>query len=84
MSNLRLSNVEQLRTVSNNLESDLLSQFKTELFPGWDKEYDDEQEKLVREAARAILAENLSPDEGTQVSHKSLAALIHYIADMIE
>lgn len=84
MNDLRTSNVEQLRVVSNNLENDLLSQFRTGLFPGWDSQYDGERGKLIREAARAILAENISPDEGTYVSHKSISALIHYIADMIE
>jgi hypothetical protein len=39
---------------------------------------------LVKEAAGAILARGISPDEGTYVSQKSLAALIHYIADMLE
>lgn len=84
MADLRTFNVEKLRVVSNNLEKDLLSQFKSVFFPGWDYDYDGEQAKLVREAAKGILAENISPDEGTYVSHKALSALIHYIADMIE
>lgn len=77
-------NVDTLRTVSNDLDSNPLAQFKFVLFPGWDKEFEGKQEELVRQAARAILAENISPDNGTYVSQKSISALIHYIADMLE
>jgi hypothetical protein len=31
-----------------------------------------------------ILAEGVSPDEGTYISQKAISVLIHYIADIIE
>jgi hypothetical protein len=77
-------NVEILRSVSNNIDSDVLAKFKFVLFPGWDKNIEDNQEEYVREAAKAILANNITADEGTYVSRKSLSALIHYVADMLE
>ncbi|HEX8196368.1 MAG TPA: hypothetical protein VF571_09285 [Pyrinomonadaceae bacterium] len=77
-------NIAALREVSNNLEADPLAEYKNTLFPGWHPEYEGHQEKLVREAARGILADGVSPDNGTHVSQKALSALIHYIADMME
>ena len=84
MNGLREETVEKLREISKDLDSDPLSEIKKVLFPGWDEEVENEQELLVKEAAAAILANGISPDEGTRVSQKSLAALIHYIADMME
>jgi hypothetical protein len=80
----RINCIETLRKVSNDLGSNCLAQFKFVKFPGWDKNWDEEQEKLIRESAKAILAKDVSPDEGIFVSQKSIAALIHYIADMLE
>jgi hypothetical protein len=54
------------------------------LFPGWHEEFEEVREPLIKEAARAILASGVKPDEGTHVSQRALAALIHYIADMME
>lgn len=76
--------VEKLRAISNQLEADPLAQFKFTLFPGWDVEVENNQELLIKEAARAISADGILPDNGTHVSQKALAAIIHYIADMME
>lgn len=81
----RLYNVvERLREVSRRLEADPRGDTKTVLFPGWHEEFEGEREALIREAASAILAADIEPDEGTHVSQRSVAALIHYVADMIE
>jgi hypothetical protein len=82
--NSRTDNVDKLRGIADNLDSDPLSEIKQILFPGWDKEIENDQELLIKEAAGAILANGISRDEGTYISQKSLAALIHYIADMME
>ncbi len=84
MNGLRHESVEKLREASNSLDSDSLREIKKVLFPGWDKEVENDQELLIKEAASAILANSVSPDEGTYVSQKAIAALIHYIADMLE
>ena len=84
MENAIIKNVETLRAISTEIDQDILSQFKFVYFPGWDKTIEGSQENLIREAARAILADNISPDNGTFVSRKSLSALIHYVADMLE
>lgn len=76
--------IEKLRTISNQLDADLLAKFKNTYFPGWDFAFDGEQGCLIREAAKGILAKNISKDEGTYVSQKSIAALLHYVADMME
>lgn len=85
--------VEKLRQISQELASMPGAEQKTILFPGWDSNYPEEPEPLIKKAARAvlaqkvarvILAEGLSPDEGEKVSLKEIAALIHYIADMLE
>jgi hypothetical protein len=76
--------VLRLRDIANRLESELNAETKTVLFPGWHEGYEGEYEPLIREAASAILASALDPDEGTEVSYKAVAALIHYIADMME
>jgi hypothetical protein len=81
----RLYNVvERLREVSRRLEADPNADTKTVLFPGWHEEFEGDREELIREAARAILAAGIEPDEGTHVSQKAVAALIHYVADMME
>lgn len=54
------------------------------VFPGWHTVTEEPAEELVREAAAAILAAGIALDEGIHVSQKAVAALIHYIADMIE
>jgi hypothetical protein len=81
----RLYNVvERLRDVSRRLEAEPQSDAKMILFPGWHEEVEGNRETLVREAASAILAQGIEPDSGTQVSQCAVAALIHYIADMME
>ena len=82
--NSRAGKVDKLREISNDLDSDPLSEIKQVLFPGWDEEVENNQQLLIKEAAAAILASDLSPDDGTYVSQKAIAALIHYIADMLE
>ena len=84
MNGLRDEAVKYLREISNKLEADPLAEFKQILFSGWDSEIENNQEFLVKEVARAILADGISPDNGTEVSQKALSALIHYIADMME
>ncbi len=75
--------VEKLRDLSNELRiSD--EKGKSVLFPGWDSESDTEESFLIRKAATAILNPDLSRDEGSRVPPKALAALLHYIADMME
>jgi len=81
----RLYNVvERLREVSRRLEADPRADTKTVLFPGWHEEFEGEREALIREAASAILAQGIEPDKGTHVPQRAVAALIHYIADMME
>ncbi len=75
--------VGKLRDLSKELESAPGADAKTALFPGWDVE-DGEQAILIQEAARAVLNEGVPEDEGTYVSPKAIAALLHYIADMLE
>lgn len=84
MSGSRDKTVEKLREITGQLENDPLAKFKTTLFPGWDAEVENNQEVLIKEAAGAILAKGISPDNGTEVSQEAIAALIHYIADMME
>lgn len=76
--------VRALRNISNSLS--LISNGDTEglLFPGWDEGYEEASESLIKEAAKAILATGVEPDEGTYVSLEAVASLIHYIADMME
>jgi hypothetical protein len=75
--------VEKLRSLSNELSSTQDADTKKILFPGWDVE-DGAQALLIQEAAEAILNLGTPPDEGTRVSPKAIAALLHYIADMLE
>jgi hypothetical protein len=75
--------VEKLRDLSNQLRG-ADEKGKTILFPGWDAESDTEESFLIRKAATAILNPDLSSDEGSRVPPKALAALLHYIADMME
>lgn len=75
--------VEKLRELSNELRS-ADEKGKSVLFPGWDSEFDTEESFLIRRAATAILNPDLSRDEGSRVPPKALAALLHYIADMLE
>lgn len=78
------SMVERLRDIANRLSAAPNADTETVLFPGWHEGYEEEAEPLIKEAAKAILASGISPDEGTQVSVKSVAALLHYVADMME
>lgn len=76
--------VERLREVARRLEAAPNADTKMILFPGWHEEFEEGREALIKEAAGAILAQGIVPDEGTYVSQRSVAALIHYIADMME
>jgi hypothetical protein len=81
----RLYNVvERLREVSRRLEADPNTDTKMVLFPGWHEELEGDREALIREAASAILARGIEPDAGTHISQRAVAALIYYIADMME
>jgi hypothetical protein len=81
----RLYNVvERLREVARRLEADPRASNKTVLFSGWHEEFEGDREELIREAASAIFAKGVEPDEGTHTSQQAVAALIHYIADMME
>jgi len=53
------------------------------LMPGWDEE-EGESPQAIRSAARAIAGDDVDPDEGVKVSARDLAALVRYIADMLE
>jgi len=72
---------ERLREISARLDRE---PGKLVLFPGWHQEEEGLQEELIKIAAQGILAQNKLPDDGTYVSYKSIAALLHYIADMME
>lgn len=76
--------VSKLREIATRLESTPNADNESVLFPGWHEGYEEESEPLIKEAARAILASGVEPDEGTHVPLKSVAALIHYVADMME
>lgn len=88
--------VHRLRQAANRLESEdaeRLSSGKdnTVLFPGWDEPFEEMEAGgqapagvMIREAARAILAETVAPDDGTRVTRRALAELMRYIADMAE
>ncbi|HUU09033.1 MAG TPA: hypothetical protein VM431_00665 [Phycisphaerae bacterium] len=56
------------------------------LFPGWSPqpECQDERHIGIQAAARGVLADGLSADEGTRVSTRFLGFLVHYVADMME
>ena len=90
MTETRNQVMNELRANAEKLEAMPLK--TTILFPGWDLEYearngDDARiarGARIRAAARAILAEGCSPDGGTNVHMKSVGALVHYIADMLE
>jgi hypothetical protein len=76
--------VLRLRGVARHLEAEQDAEEKTVLFPGWHEGFEEESEPLIRSAARAILAEGVGPDDGTYISKKEMAALLQYIADMME
>ena len=58
------------------------------LFPGWDWDVVDacctDRYCGIRHAGKAIIADGLSCDQGTRVPMQDLAALVRYIADMLE
>lgn len=81
--------VGNLRNVSNQIErhgkiAARNSEMPYVVFPGWHLEFDGESAEDIRKAARAILGEGVTEDEHTLVSYKQLAALVHYVADMLE
>jgi hypothetical protein len=75
--------VAELRDISARLEASPSADTHVVRFPGWDEQLED-PELQIKRAARAILADGVLPDEGTDVSYQELASLVHYIADMIE
>ncbi len=83
-SSLHYNVVERLREVANRLAADSHANTKTVLFPGWHEGYEEGSEQLIKQAAAAILAKGIEPDDGSHVSQEALAALIYYIADMME
>ena len=55
------------------------------IFPGWHYGYDDTENLIkIQEAAKAILAENLSMDECIKVPCESVLALLRYCLDLME
>jgi hypothetical protein len=76
--------VQSLRDIANRLTATPNPATQTVLFPGWHEGYEEGAEPLIKEAARAILASGVSPDEGTRIRLTSVAALLHYVADMME
>jgi hypothetical protein len=76
--------VEKLRSVSNDLDEVKFAEMSFAMFPGWHEGFEDKNEPGIKEAARAILAEGISEDEHNLASYKALAAIVHYIADMLE
>ena len=76
--------VEALRNIALSLADAPDSKTRTVLFTGWHEGYEEEDEQLIKHAARAILASGIELDEGTHVPLVSVAAILHYIADMME
>jgi hypothetical protein len=76
--------VQRLRDIANRLTAAPDVDSKAILFPGWHEDFEGDHEQLIREAASAILAAGVEPDKGKYVSQKAVAALLHYIADMME
>jgi hypothetical protein len=76
--------VLKLRDVANRLMSAPEADTQMLLFPGWDEGHEEDNEDMIKEAAAAILARDIEPDEGTYVSQRAVGVLIHYIADMME
>ena len=57
------------------------------ILPGWDGDFeghDPERYVGIRTAARAVLADGISPDHGTKVSFGDIGFLVRYIGDIIE
>jgi hypothetical protein len=50
--------------------------------PSWDGA-DGERERMIRSAARAVLSHD-GIEGGTRTTKRALAALVHYVADMLE
>jgi hypothetical protein len=76
--------VDQLRAISNTLDAISGADIPAVMFPGWHEGFEEANEKPIKEVASAILAEGLTEDESSVVSFKSIAALLHYIGDMME
>lgn len=76
--------VQRLRDIANRLDAAPDADSKAILFPGWHEDFEGDREQLIRQAASAILAAEIEPDEGKYVSQKAVAALLHYVADMME
>jgi hypothetical protein len=76
--------VAELRDISTRLEASPNADTHIVRFPGWDDEQLEDSGLLIKRVARAILADGVMPDEGTDVSYQELASLLRYIADMME
>ncbi|MDX6695296.1 MAG: hypothetical protein QOF02_2899 [Blastocatellia bacterium] len=76
--------VQELFGISEKLSNIDDADTRTITFVGWHEGFDDPNAPQVREAAKAILASGLTEDEGTKVPLKSIAALLGYIAAMME
>lgn len=76
--------VEELFEISEKLSNIDEAATRTVTFAGWHEGFDGPDAPNVREAAKAILASGLTENEGTEVSLKSIAALLGYIAAMME
>jgi hypothetical protein len=71
--------VASLRSAANLLNAEADGRV---FLPNWDGA-DGEQERLIRDGARAVLAREGS-DSGAYTTKKALAALVHYVGDMLE
>jgi F420-0:gamma-glutamyl ligase len=76
--------VDQLRSIANAIASVSGADIPAVMFPGWHEGFEETNERLIKEAASAILAEGITEDESIVVSLKSIAALLHYVGDMME
>lgn len=79
-----------LRTASTLMEHRKAEIARGEmLFPGWDFDHIKDQEGVqrqrdIREAAYVILGRDSGGDGAQSVETEKVAALVHYIADMLE
>lgn len=76
--------VEELFELSEKLSNIDEAATRTVTFVGWHEGSDGPNAPSIREAAKAILASGLAEDEGTEVPLKSIAALLGYVAAMME
>ena len=74
--------VDLLREAADIMEADREDEYV--LFPGIDPDYDTPDGIASRGAARGLLREGISPDDGVSIPVHDLGCLVRYIADLTE